>query len=515
MVGHLGMGQRLLSARTIVSLVLLVGCSSLLAAERVRVGIYQNRPKVFIDEQGRPQGVFVDVLEYVAQREDWTLEYVPGTWAECLARLGAGQLDLMVDVAETAERAEIYSFHDEPVLSSWGEIYARPGLTIRTMLDLHGKTAVTLRGGVYADRFPALAESFDIDCELVLTDDYASAFKMVDRGKADACIVNHFFGGAHKHKFNVRETPILFYPTRLFFVTQKDRNLFLLQAIDRHLEELKADESLGYYTWLRKWQGGPPLPIVPRWFKVLAASGGGLLVLFLFLSAVLRTQVKARTALLAARTTQLEEENSRRRQTQEQLRSAQIETLHRLVVASEYRDEDTGEHIKRLSDYCGLIGKRVGLPDEEVEILAHAATMHDVGKIGVPDDVLLKPGKLDDREWGMMREHTRIGARMLSGSSSQLLQAAELIALNHHERWDGGGYPNGLAGEDIPLYARACSIADAFDAMTNDRPYRAAMPKEQALDIMRAESGKQFDPRLLDVFLEDPPAVSARLGRWN
>ncbi len=179
---------------------------------------------------------------------------------------------------------------------------------------------------------------------------------------------------------------------------------------------------------------------------------------------------------------------------------AQIETIERLALAAEHRDKDTAAHIKRMSHYCHLIAGQLNLPPSECEIMLHASPMHDVGKIGIPDAILLKPGKLDEREWAVMRTHAERGAQILDGSSSELLQAGAVIALSHHEKWNGTGYPQGLAGEAIPLFGRIAAVADVFDALTNQRPYKPAFPNERAREIMNEGRAMHFDPQLLDLF---------------
>ena len=180
---------------------------------------------------------------------------------------------------------------------------------------------------------------------------------------------------------------------------------------------------------------------------------------------------------------------------------AHLDTVNRLAIAAEYRDENTANHIRRVGEYCALIAQALRLPVYDVESLRKASPMHDVGKIGIPDGLLLKPGKLTLAERRQMEQHTLIGARILGGSSSELLQIGECIALTHHEKWDGAGYPRGLAGEAIPLYGRICAVADVFDALTSARPYKSAFCNEKALQIMREGRGTHFDPAILDVFL--------------
>ena len=181
---------------------------------------------------------------------------------------------------------------------------------------------------------------------------------------------------------------------------------------------------------------------------------------------------------------------------------AHMDTIHRLTLAGEYKDRDTADHIERIGRFSQVVARWMKLPDEEIETIRHAAPMHDVGKLGIPDRILLKPGKLDDEEWVVMRSHTTIGAQILADASSEVIQMGERIALAHHERWDGHGYPNKLAGEDIPLEARICAVVDVFDALTVDRPYRKAVPNDKVIEMMVGDSGTHFDPDILAIFLD-------------
>ncbi|MBM3328692.1 MAG: response regulator [Calditrichaeota bacterium] len=187
---------------------------------------------------------------------------------------------------------------------------------------------------------------------------------------------------------------------------------------------------------------------------------------------------------------------------QRQLRDAQIDTIHRLAVVAEYKDPDTAAHLRRISLYCDMIGRRLGLTPGEIEKLRYASPMHDVGKIGIEPAILLKPGPLDDLEWGQMRTHPVIGGKILTRSHSDFLQTGEAIALTHHERWDGSGYPNGLAGEDIPLAGRICAVADVYDALTSRRCYKEAVPPEDALRMMEAAKRSHFEPELVDLLID-------------
>jgi CHASE2 domain-containing sensor protein len=184
-----------------------------------------------------------------------------------------------------------------------------------------------------------------------------------------------------------------------------------------------------------------------------------------------------------------------------ELRETQLEIIHRLAAATESRDEETGLHLERIGLLCERVGLVLGLSAAEAETLRHASLLHDVGKIAVPDAILTKPGKLTEEEWVVMRRHAEAGAHILSGSSAPIMRMAEEIALTHHERWDGGGYPAGLAGEQIPLVGRICAVCDVFDALLSPRPYKDPWPLQDALDELRRERGKHFDPAVVDAFM--------------
>jgi putative two-component system response regulator len=195
--------------------------------------------------------------------------------------------------------------------------------------------------------------------------------------------------------------------------------------------------------------------------------------------------------------------------------ASRAETLQRLALAAEYRDDDTFRHTERVGAAAAEIGTALGLGAAETRLLGEAAPLHDVGKLAIPDAILLKRGLLTVAEYERMKTHTTLGARLLSGSNSPVLQAATVIAASHHERWDGTGYPAGLGGEEIPLHGRVTAVADVFDALTHDRPYKSAWTSEQAIAEIRRTSGSQFDPRVVDAFLvtRHGGGVTARIPR--
>lgn len=191
----------------------------------------------------------------------------------------------------------------------------------------------------------------------------------------------------------------------------------------------------------------------------------------------------------------------------DRLRETQIDLIQRLGRAAEYKDNETGMHVQRMSHYTKLLAIAAGMDEEQADELRMAATMHDIGKIAIPDHILLKPGKLDVDEFTHMKRHAEIGASILAEPRSSLIALARTIAITHHEKWDGSGYPNGLAGEDIPIEGRLAAIADVFDALTSERPYKKAWPVEEAIDFLQSQAGQHFDPQLVTLFVELLPQV--------
>ena len=198
-----------------------------------------------------------------------------------------------------------------------------------------------------------------------------------------------------------------------------------------------------------------------------------------------------------------------------ELEDTRQEILLKLMRASEYKDVDTGQHLKRISAYCTVIAEKLGFSDFQVKMLADASMMHDVGKIGIPDNVLLKPGKLTVEEFEIMKTHTKVGAGILSGSQSILLQMAEKIAASHHEKWNGKGYPLGLSGEDIPIEGRITAVCDIFDALISKRPYKEPWTFESALDYIKNESGISLDPDIVAVFLDSKDEIHQIVKKLN
>jgi putative two-component system response regulator len=198
----------------------------------------------------------------------------------------------------------------------------------------------------------------------------------------------------------------------------------------------------------------------------------------------------------------------------EALRASRLEIVQRLGLAAEYKDNETGLHVIRMSHFAKVLGVAAGMGEAEADDLLHAAPMHDVGKIGIPDHILQKRGPLDPAEWAIMKTHAAIGATIIGEHASGMLALAASIALTHHEKWDGSGYPHGLRGEQIPFAGRIVAVADVFDALTSVRPYKPAWTVEAAVEYLEQQKGQHFEPALVELFLAQLPAIRAIMARW-
>ena len=199
----------------------------------------------------------------------------------------------------------------------------------------------------------------------------------------------------------------------------------------------------------------------------------------------------------------------------DELKRTRLQVVQRLGRAAEYKDNETGMHVLRMSHYSKVLALAYGLSEDQAETLLHAAPMHDIGKIGIPDHIMLKPGKLTDEEFAVMKTHPEIGAEILGEADSDLLRIAKSVAMTHHEKWDGNGYPKGLKGEDIPVEGRIVAVADVFDALTSKRPYKEAWTVEKTLSVMKSEAGSHFEPRLITLLEENLEEILTIKERWR
>lgn len=262
----------------------------------LRVGVYKNSPKVDIGVNGKAEGLFVDIIEAIAQREGWTIEYVPGTWGEGLDRLASGQIDLMSDVAKTSERERLYRFHVEPVLSSSNQVYTHRGSSVRSLLDLDGKRIAILEGSVQEESLRQMLAGFSLSATPVPKKDFDAAFKAVAEGEADAVITNSFFGARNAPKYGLEDTAIIFSHSRFFFAAPLNGNPAVLAAIDRQLVALKKGSNSVYFNSLRRWSVDEVRSALPSWLPTAALIVLGGLVGLLVWSATLRRQVAAKTS---------------------------------------------------------------------------------------------------------------------------------------------------------------------------------------------------------------------------
>lgn len=264
----------------------------------VRVGIYQNKPKVFVDSEGRPSGLFIELLSRIADKEGWDLEFVPCHWSECLEALEDGRIDLMPDVAYTRKRDQRYHFHETPVIESWSQVYAPQDSRIDALSDLKGMRVATLRDSIQMESLARMLSGFDIDAEILPTDSFEEAFEAVRDGAADVAVANHLFGDYFHRSYRLARTPIVFEVAALYFATSQDRNTDILAAIDRHLDDWLRQPNSPYYRTLGRWMERPPVTIVPARFLWFIGISLGLLLFAAVAILLLRGQLRNRTERL-------------------------------------------------------------------------------------------------------------------------------------------------------------------------------------------------------------------------
>ena len=275
-------------------------------AREVTVGVYDNDPKVFRDAEGHPAGIFVDVIREIAEREDWSLSFEDCRWSNCLDRTAAGEIDLMPDVAISAERQARFAFHQEPVLHSWSRVYRRAGIEADSLLDLAGRRVAVLDGSIQQARLRELLGEFGVSFDAVPVSDFRSAFATVAAGNADMAVVNHLFGDRYAEEFGLERSPVVMEPSRLFFASGKGANPDLLAAIDEHLSRWQADGQSVYFDILDRWAVERPRPVVPAWVWWVAELGVLLLVISIGAAFWLRRAVAQRTRHLLQARSELE-----------------------------------------------------------------------------------------------------------------------------------------------------------------------------------------------------------------
>ncbi len=317
----------------LLSLPLILPESSLAVDRAVRVGIYENPPLVFRGPDGRYHGFMVDLLEAIAAGEGWKLSYVEGTWPECLARLNAGQIDLLTAIAYSRKRARRFDFNRETVMENWGRLYVRPDSGIESILDLQGKTVAILKGDIHAGVFQELLSDFDLKVKLLFVEAYDTVLKDVEEKKADAGVINRLFALGNVRRYpRLKETAVIFNPIEVHYAAPKGRNRELLAAIDSHLTAWKQDPDSLYYRSIEKCFCGPGKVIFPKWVRSVFLFGSVLILFFLTMTLVLKARVRARTAELSARNRELQAEIAEREKLQAQLfQSQKMESVGKLA----------------------------------------------------------------------------------------------------------------------------------------------------------------------------------------
>lgn len=287
---------------------LLTWPSALYAQPRnIKVGIYQNSPKIFLDSSGRPAGIFIEILESIAREENWSLQFIPGTWGDSLDRLESGEIDLMPDVSYSAEREKIFAFHREPVLSDWFQVYARKGSGIKSIVDLSQKRIVVLERSVQQASFEQLAIGFGFDMTLIALPDYQTIFECVAANEADAAVTNRFYGQYHARHYNLEDTAIVFNPTKLYFAAPSTGDPQILAAIDRQMIRMKKKPDSEYYRALQNWTTDTHRYVLPDWIKLLGGISAVVLIFSLVGSVILKRQVDTRTRELQEINREMEE----------------------------------------------------------------------------------------------------------------------------------------------------------------------------------------------------------------
>ncbi len=299
-------------------------------AEQVKVGVYSNKPLVFQDQQGVYQGLAIDILRYVAKQEGWELQFVQGTWPECLQRLEKKEIDMQVAIAVSAERKKQFDFPEQTLITNWGQIFRHPGIDVESFPDLDGKTIALLENDIHTRVFFEVLEKFGLKVNPVYLTSYDAVFEQVQNAMVDVGVVNRLYAMQHEHHFQVETTPILFNPIQVRYATHKGKNAHLLQALNRHLETLQQNQNSVYYQSLDNWFSHSRTAIVPSWTKPTLLIGGGLILLAVGVVLLLKKQVSVKTAelsnvnqQLANQVRQLQQAEGARKNSEENLQKAQ------------------------------------------------------------------------------------------------------------------------------------------------------------------------------------------------
>lgn len=429
--------RRLVIACTLVACFTLwvLGAASSTSAETrtVRVGVYENEPKVYTDEDGQPAGIFIDLIEAIAEQEGWSLEYVPGTWADGLSALSAGRIDLMPDVAYTAERDELYDFHEQPVVESWSYVYAAPGSRVERITQLDGLRVAVLEGSVQQTIFEQMVAGFELNVTIVPAESLEDAFDLAASGEADAAIANYLFGDYSYETYGFEKTPIVFNAIPLHFAVADGRNADLLQAIDSHLSEWTAEPGSVYYRTLRHYTVADDGPSVAKYMFWVLGGAVALLLLAVVAILLLRWQVRARTRHL-------------------------LEAQSELEASRAHLEELVGERTAQLARANENLAVANNSKSDFLTLMSHELRSQLRSVIGLSGMMLSEPAKkIDDEQRRKLELINEAGVQLLRLTTNVLSQA----------RMDAGG----MEVVRVPFDAGALvrEVADTMSVQAEER----------------------------------------------
>lgn len=460
----------------------------------LRVGVYDNPPKIFLDQNNKPSGFFADILDEIAKRENWRLNYVKCEWRECLLMLEDGRLDIMPDVAYSKEREKRFRFHKEIVLSNWSMILTNKKSKISSILDLDKKKIALLKNSIQHEQMKEIFELFDVTPIFILTQNYEEALSMTQKGDVDAAAVNRHYGELNKNRFDLKHTDILVNPAALKFAfSDFDNRQVIIDKIDMHLRDLKSDKESIYYKSNEKWLKEKERFAIPTWVYITFA-------IIVVIIALLIAAVTFFKYMLNIKTQEVIKNSEKFRQLEEEKINDYEKILYALVSMIEQRDSYTAGHSGRVANYSMMIAKEMGYSDDECKLIYKAGILHDIGKIATPDSVLLKPDKLSKLEYDLIKEHVNVGFKILR--DVPMFRDTSKIIKHHHEKYDGNGYPDGLSGDEIPPLSRIMMVADAFDAMTTNRIYKHKKSVSDALREIESLSKISYHPEVVEAALK-------------
>lgn len=469
--------------------------TSLLADEikELRVGIYNNPPKIFLEDE-KPSGFFVDIINEIASKENWRLTFVECEWEECLNKLKKGELDIMPDVAFSVQRAGEFNFNKEVVLVSHSVVFSNKKSDISSVMDLNNKKIALLKNSIQHTQFIDFISNFGIKVDYVFTNSFEEAFMLVNSMEADAVATSKYFGEYSKIKFkNITETPIVLYSAPLKFAFCKDvNNSDIINKIDKHILEFKksSDSILQRATKRYLVQANDKLP---SWFYKAVLSVISIIIFLVTLIAFFKYMLNKKTKESLEKSNEVIE-----------LQKAKVNDyknmLFALISMVEQRDNYTAGHSQRVANYSVLIAKEMGYSDADCELLHEASILHDIGKIAIPDAILLKPEKLTALEYNIIKEHINVGLKMLQ--DLPMYKNILNIMKHHHEKYNGSGYPYQISKNEIPPLSRIMMVADAFDAMTTNRIYKHKKSVSEALEEIASLNKIHFHPEVVEAALK-------------